>query len=195
MGWAGGVRLVAADLGHQPDHAGGGRHPVPVGRAAGDLPAELHPGLRRRPRYSRHAYLVVFFLLAFLTIWILRDCRRSACDPDRHLLSAAVRVRHDCHCELYGLRPASRWLPAFYLMVAAGGRWAGSSSTWWRPSCSRPASGNCSGRCSPPGRCSRVVMQRSAGARVGDGGARAGASLPRGPAGCGRPSWSTPSCS
>jgi len=76
--------------------------------------------------YSRRAYLVVFFLLAFLTIWILPRLpwfgMWAQIGIYSLLLFACAML---CHCELYALRPGSRGLPGFYLMVAAGGALGG----------------------------------------------------------------------
>lgn len=76
--------------------------------------------------YSRRVYLVVFFLMAFLTIWILPRLPWfglwSQIGIYCLLLFACAML---CHCELYALRPGSRGLPGFYLMVAAGGALGG----------------------------------------------------------------------
>ncbi len=54
-----------------------------------------------------------------------------------------------CHGELVRLRPAPRRLTEFYLLLSAGGRWAGQLPAWWRRSCSRPSS-NGTSACWPP---------------------------------------------
>ena len=76
--------------------------------------------------YSRRAYLVVFFLLAFLTIWILPRLPWFGLWAQIGIYSLLLFVcAMLCHCELYALRPGSRGLPGFYLMVAAGGALGG----------------------------------------------------------------------
>src|SRR4030042_1805493 len=50
VGRAGGRSIGTADLGDESDHARGGRRPVPVGRAAFDLPADFPSGLLGRAR-------------------------------------------------------------------------------------------------------------------------------------------------
>lgn len=76
--------------------------------------------------YSRRAYLVVFFLLAFVTIWILPRLSWFGMGAQIGIFSLLLFVcAMLCHCELYALRPGSRGLPGFYLMVAAGGALGG----------------------------------------------------------------------
>lgn len=76
--------------------------------------------------YSRRAYLVLFFLLAFVTIWILPRLPWLGLWVQVGIFTLLLFVcAMLCHCGLEALRPGPRRLPGFYLMLAAGGALGG----------------------------------------------------------------------
>jgi len=74
------------------------------------------------PWYSRRVYLVAFFVLSFLSLWMLVKW-----PPLNIVVQIAVYMSllfvscMICHSELYRLRPHPRFLSSFYLMIAVGG--------------------------------------------------------------------------
>ncbi len=125
--WAGlaAVASVTADLGDESDHARGGRRPVPVGRPAVDLPADLHSGILGRAR----------ILAASLPDRLLRARLRQRVDageippvrhpdPDADLRRAAVRGVDDLPLRAVWAASA-RALPAIVLSDGSRRRGAG----------------------------------------------------------------------
>jgi hypothetical protein len=74
------------------------------------------------PWYSRRLYLIAFFVLAFVSLWILVKW-----PPLNIVVQIVVYMLllfvscMICHGELYRLRPHPRFLSSFYLMIALGG--------------------------------------------------------------------------
>jgi SAM-dependent methyltransferase len=74
------------------------------------------------PWYSRRLYLIAFFILSFVSVWMLVKW-----PPLNIVLQIVIYMLllfvccMICHSELYRLRPSPRFLPSFYLMVAVGG--------------------------------------------------------------------------
>jgi MFS family permease len=72
--------------------------------------------------YSRRVYLVVFFVLSFISLWMLVKW-----PPLNIVVQIVVYMLllfsccMICHSELYKLRPHPRFLSSFYLMIAVGG--------------------------------------------------------------------------
>ena len=76
--------------------------------------------------YSRRVYMIAFFVVAFLSVWMLAKSPPFSILTQMTIYGLLLFVASMiCHCELYGLRPPARFLPSFYLMVAAGGALGG----------------------------------------------------------------------
>lgn len=74
------------------------------------------------PWYSRRLYLIAYFVLAFVSVWMLVKY------PPLDIITQVVIYLlllficcMICHTELFKLRPHPRFLPSFYLMIAVGG--------------------------------------------------------------------------
>jgi hypothetical protein len=74
------------------------------------------------PWYFRQPYVVVFFVLSFISLWMLVKW-----PPLNIVVQVVVYMLllfvscMICHSELYRLRPHPRFLSSFYLMIALGG--------------------------------------------------------------------------
>lgn len=85
------------------------------------------------PWYSRQLYLIVYFVLAFASVWMLVKY------PPLDIITQVVIYLlllficcMICHTELFKLRPHPRFLPSFYLMIAVGGAVGGVFVTFAR---------------------------------------------------------------
>jgi SAM-dependent methyltransferase len=76
--------------------------------------------------YSRRAYRIAYFGLAFVSVWMLAKSPPFTILTQMLIYAGLLFVASMiCHCELYGLRPPARSLPSFYLMLAVGGALGG----------------------------------------------------------------------
>jgi hypothetical protein len=72
--------------------------------------------------YSRRLYLIAFFVISTTCVWML--VKRSRFGIMTQIIIYALLLFiccMICHNELFKLRPHTRFLPSFYLMIAAGG--------------------------------------------------------------------------
>jgi hypothetical protein len=84
--------------------------------------------------YSRRLYLVAFFGLSFVTVRLLVGSTSLGIGAQISLHALLLFVCcMICHNELYKLRPDTRYLPSFYVMVAAGGAVGGIFATLLAP--------------------------------------------------------------
>jgi len=76
--------------------------------------------------YSRRAYLIAYFVMAFVSVWMLAKYPPFSIATQMVIYALLMFLcSMICHSELYALRPSTRFLPSFYLMVAAGGALGG----------------------------------------------------------------------
>jgi spermidine synthase len=76
--------------------------------------------------YSRRVYLIAYFVMAFVSVWMLARYPPFSIATQMAIYALLLFLcSMICHSELYALRPSTRFLPSFYLMVAAGGALGG----------------------------------------------------------------------
>jgi len=76
--------------------------------------------------YSRRVYLIAYFVMAFASVWMLAKYPPFSIATQMSIYAVLLFLcSMICHSELYALRPSTRFLPSFYLMVAAGGALGG----------------------------------------------------------------------
>ena len=76
--------------------------------------------------YSRRVYLIAYFVMAFVSVWMLAKYPPFSIPTQMSIYAVLLFLcSMICHSELYALRPSTRFLPSFYLMVAAGGALGG----------------------------------------------------------------------
>lgn len=72
--------------------------------------------------YARRFYLIAFFMLSFVSLWMLVKWPPFSMVTQIILYALLLFAGcMACHGELYKLRPHPRFLPSFYLMIAVGG--------------------------------------------------------------------------
>lgn len=72
--------------------------------------------------YSRGLYLVAFFVISLISVWMLVKWPPFSIMTQFTIYALLLFVCCMlCHDELFKLRPHPRFLPSFYLMIAAGG--------------------------------------------------------------------------
>jgi len=72
--------------------------------------------------YSRRLYLIAFFVISATCVWMLvKRSRFSIITQIIIYILLLFICCMICHNELFKLRPHTRFLPSFYLMIAAGG--------------------------------------------------------------------------
>ncbi|MBC7261819.1 MAG: ferrichrome ABC transporter permease, partial [Chloroflexi bacterium] len=76
--------------------------------------------------YSRSLYWIAFFILSFVSVWMLVKWPPFSMVTQIALYALLLFTGcMACHGELYKLRPHPRFLPSFYLMIALGGALGG----------------------------------------------------------------------
>jgi hypothetical protein len=76
--------------------------------------------------YSRRLYLIAFFILSFISVWMLVKWPPFSIITQIIVYALLLFICcMMCHSELFKLRPHPRFLPSFYLMVSVGGALGG----------------------------------------------------------------------